>query len=148
MARSLMRQFSRSHLASKVTELYETHHRTGSEPDTKAITAVLDAVLSDLTGDVYLVFDALDECPEDRDRILVIDLLKDLLKQYSTEIRLHILITSRPAQDIQDGLDQFSKIDLEARLAEDVKTIVTSRLTQPRLKRWILQSMILSLTNC
>lgn len=137
MCRSLIRQLSRSPLAPEVIKIWEEHHLKGSQPDSKAIYGVLHDLLSAIRGDIYLVFDALDECPENeesKERGSLLSLLEDLLERHSTKI--HILATSRPEPDIQQRLERFSKIDLEAHLAEDVKTFVTLRLAQNPLNRW------------
>lgn len=137
MSRSLIRQLSRSPLAPEVINIWEEHHLKGSQPDSKAISCVLHSLLSAIRGEIYLVLDALDECPENeesKERGSLLLLLEDLLKRHSTKI--HILATSRPEPDIQQKLERFSKIDLEAHLAEDVKTFVTISLAQNPLKRW------------
>ncbi|KAJ5322943.1 hypothetical protein N7452_011232 [Penicillium brevicompactum] len=139
MIRSLIRQLSRSPVAPEVTKIWKDHHLKGSQPDTNAVSDVLDDLLSHLTSDVYLVFDALDECPENeesKERALVLDFLEKLLERQGKEAQVHILVTSRPEQDIKERLDRFSKIDLEAHLAEDVKTFVNSCLAKRPLNRW------------
>lgn len=138
MARSLVRQLSRSPLLQGVTKIWEDHHLKGSQPDSKAIFAVLHDLLSRITSDVYLVFDALDECPENeesKERGLVLGFLEDLLERY-TKLPIHVLITSRPEQDIKRRLNRFPKIDLEAHLAEDVKIFVDSCLGKEPLRLW------------
>ncbi|CAG8929162.1 unnamed protein product [Penicillium salamii] len=137
MFRSLVRQLSRSPLAPAVTKLWEDHHLKGSQPDSEAIFDVLNDLISGIKGEIYLVFDALDECPENeevKERSSLLSLLERLIERHSTKI--HILATSRPEQDIVHKFEQFSKIDLEAHLAEDVKTFVTSCLAKAPLNRW------------
>lgn len=137
MSRSLIRQLSRSPLAPEVIKIWEEHHLKGSQPDSKGISGVLHDLLSGIRGDIYLVFDALDECPENeksKERGSLLSFLEVLLKRHSTKI--HILATSRPEPDIQQRLEQFSKIDLEVHLADDVKTFVTLCLAQNPLNRW------------
>ena len=139
MIRSFIRQLSRSPVAPEVTKIWKDHHLKGSQPDTNAVSDVLDDLLSHLTSDVYLVFDALDECPENeesKERALVLEFLEKLLERQRNEAQMHILVTSRPEQDIKESLDRFSKIDLEAHLAEDVKTFVNSCLAKRPLNRW------------
>ncbi|KAJ6006711.1 hypothetical protein N7451_004655 [Penicillium sp. IBT 35674x] len=137
MARSLIRQLSRSPLSSELTKLWENHHLRGSQPDSKAVFDLLDNLLSSIDGDIYLIFDALDECPENeetKERGLLLELLESILERHNTKV--HVLVTSRPEQDIKERLDRFSKIDLTAYLAEDVKTFVTLCLTKAPLNRW------------
>ncbi|CAG8137063.1 unnamed protein product [Penicillium salamii] len=137
MFRSLVRQLSRSPLAPAVTKLWEDHHLKGSQPDSEAVFDVLNDLISGIKGEIYLVFDALDECPENeesKERGSLLSRLEGLIERHSTKI--HILATSRPEQDIAHKFEQFSKIDLEAHLAEDVKTFVTSCLAKAPLNRW------------
>jgi hypothetical protein len=61
-------------------------------------------------GPVYLILDALDECPKTSGvssiRIQVLDLVRDLV-----DLRLpslHICVTSRPEVDIQDTLESLA----------------------------------------
>ncbi|KAJ5362407.1 hypothetical protein N7541_003251 [Penicillium brevicompactum] len=127
LARSLIRQLSRSPLVSSVKDLWKEHHQKGSQPDSKAILAVLNDIISSISGQVYLVFDALDECPGNvslSQRESLLSLLTDLIEQHKDKV--HILATSRPEQDISQQLREFSMFDLESYLAEDVKTFVTA----------------------
>ena len=127
LARSLIRQLSRSPLVSSVKDLWKEHHQKGSQPDSKAILAVLNDIISSISGQVYLVFDALDECPGNASlsqRESLLSLLTDLIEQHKHKV--HILATSRPEQDISQQLKEFSMFDLESYLAEDVKTFVTA----------------------
>jgi hypothetical protein len=137
MTRSLIRQLSRSPLAPSVTKVWEYYSRRGSQPDSRTIANVLKDVLSSIPGEVFLVFDALDECPENaelKERGSLLRILVDLLEGYKDKI--HILATSRPEQDIRLSLDQFPNLDLEAYLAEDVKIFVDSSIADSLLNRY------------
>ncbi|GAQ10062.1 hypothetical protein ALT_7383 [Aspergillus lentulus] len=136
MTRSLIRQLSRSPLLPSVVKIWNEHRLKGSEPDSQAISNLLDDVVSSIPGNVYLIFDALDECPVNaysKERRSLLSLLTGLLERYRSKV--HILATSRAEQDIKEKLEVFCKIDLEARLADDVKTFVTTSIAQPPLKR-------------
>lgn len=139
MARSLIKQLSRSPLPSSVVSLWKEHHLQRDEPKSQAILDVLDAVVSGVPdeGRVYLVFDALDECPgaTNQERMTLFSLLMGLLERHKDKV--HILATSRPEEDIREELNQFPKIDLEDRLGEDVKIFVHAELQRrPRLSRY------------
>ncbi|RDH35841.1 hypothetical protein BDQ94DRAFT_168171 [Aspergillus welwitschiae] len=138
LIRSLIRQLCRSPLPSAVVNLWKKHHVRRSQPDSTTIRSVLDEVLSEIPDQdrVYLVFDALDECPNSgfpSERESLLSLLSHLLKRHRGKV--HILATSRPEKDIHKELSEFPKVDLEARLAEDVKTFVDVALAR-RLNIW------------
>lgn len=135
--RSLIRQLSRSPLAPSVTKVWESHSRRGSQSDSRTIFNILGDVLSSIRGEVFLVFDALDECPENaelKERGSLLRILVDLLEGYKDKI--HILATSRWEQDIRLSLGQVPRLDLEACLAEDVKTFVTTSIADGLLNRY------------
>lgn len=136
LSRSLIRQLSWSPLASSITNIWKENYQRGSQPDSETILAVLDDVLSKISGEVYLVFDALDECPENaysKERGSLLALLVGLLKRHPNKV--HILATSRPEEDIGQTLEKFSMVDLEGCLAEDVKRFVTVSISQ-HLNKW------------
>ncbi|KAJ5352445.1 hypothetical protein N7452_001419 [Penicillium brevicompactum] len=136
MIRSMMRQLSQSPLLPGMRDLWKEHARRGSQPNSQDISKTFDNLISSIAGEIYFVFDALDECPQStysRERALVLSLLIDLLRRY--ESKVHILVTSRPEHDIQHELGKFSRIDLEARLAEDVKSFVSSSVARDPLRR-------------
>lgn len=136
LSRSLIRQLSWSPLASSITNIWKENYQRGSQPDSETILAVLDDVLSKISGEVYLVFDALDECPENaysKERGSLLALLVGLLKRHPNKV--HILATSRPEEDIGQTLEKFSMVDLEGCLAEDVKRFVTASISQ-HLNKW------------
>jgi hypothetical protein len=137
MSRSLIKQLSRSPLAPSVTKVWESHFRRGSQPDSKAISDVFKDVFSSIPGEVFLVFDALDECPENaklKERRSLLRILVDMLEGYNDKI--HILATSRPERDIYLSLEKFPNLDLESKLTEDVKTFVTTSIADGRLNRY------------
>lgn len=136
LIRSLIRQLSRSPLLSSVTNLWNEHHLRGSQPDSEAILTVLDAVLASISGQVYLVFDALDECPltaSSKERESLLSLLVGRLHRHKDKV--HILALSRSEADIRQELKKFSNLDIEAYLAEDVEAFVAASLSQSRLNR-------------
>ncbi|KAF9892568.1 hypothetical protein FE257_000970 [Aspergillus nanangensis] len=137
MTRSLIRQLSRSPLLPSVIKIWNEHHLKGSQPDSQAISILLDDVVSSIPGNVYLIFDALDECPVNaysKERRSLLSLLTGLLERHRNKI--HILATSRAEQDIKEELEVFSKIDLEARLADDVKSFVKTSIAEAPLKKF------------
>lgn len=131
LSRSLIRQLSWSPLASSITDIWKENYQRASQPDSETILAVLDDVLARISSQVYLVFDALDECPENassKERGSLLALLVGLLERHRN--KAHILATSRPEEDISQALGKFSKVDLEVRLAEDVQRFVTTSISR------------------
>ncbi|KAJ6020502.1 hypothetical protein N7540_006006 [Penicillium herquei] len=137
MIRSLIKQLSRSPLTPSVSNLRKEHQYQGSQPGSKALRNILEDVLSKIPGEVYLVFDALDECPQNaqtKERRSLLSLLTGLLERYNDKV--YILATSRPERDIEQSLGKFPKIDLETRLADDVRKFVTTSIEEGDFSEW------------
>ncbi|KAJ6032624.1 hypothetical protein N7540_003356 [Penicillium herquei] len=135
MIRSLIRQLSRSPLAESVTELWKKNALKGSELESDAISELFLDVVSRITGEIYLVIDALDECPENAfssERGLALSFLMDTLERFNKKV--HILVTSRQEYDIEKKLGAFPRIDLEASLAKDVESFVARSIEKSLLK--------------
>ncbi|KAH9012150.1 hypothetical protein EDB84DRAFT_1405695 [Lactarius hengduanensis] len=94
-----------------LTRLYETHDDGACQPSDKALIQCLKKMLTlPNQGPVYLMLDALDECPDTSDvpsaREQVLDLVKDLVSLRPSN--LHIGVTSRPEADIRDALKSLA----------------------------------------
>ena len=91
--------------------LYEGHDNGTRQPSDSALMQCLKEMLTlPNQGPVYIIIDALDECPDTSDvpsaREQVLDLVKDLV---SLQIpSLHICVTSRPEVDISDALETLA----------------------------------------
>ena len=128
------------------SQLYETHGNGEYQPSDKALTECLKKMLTlPNQGPIYLVIDALDECPDTCDvpspREQVLDLVKDLV-----ELRLpglHICVTSRPEVDIRDALESLASQTVSLQdecgqkndIANYVKSVVYSG-SGKFMKRW------------
>ena len=94
-----------------LSRLYERHDDGASKPSTSTMVACLKEMLalSD-PGPIYIVLDALDECPNTfgipSPRKQVLDLLKDLVGLQLSD--LHICVTSRPEIDIRVALEPLA----------------------------------------
>ncbi|KAL2833717.1 hypothetical protein BDW59DRAFT_179437 [Aspergillus cavernicola] len=131
MVRSLIRQFSQKPLAPSVTQIWEQHGNRGSQPSRDTLAETLDDVISKARGELFLVLDALDECPDEprrSERAALLSLLVGLSQRHKD--KLHILATSRPERDIQSMLAKYPTVDLQARLAEDVETFVRAKVAE------------------
>jgi hypothetical protein len=96
LIRSLIRQFSTPYggLPATLTKLFHSCHDGGSQPKVKSLQDTLILIL-EAFDDVYIVLDALDECAERKDLLKWITEMTNLRKD-----KLHLLVTSRPEEDI------------------------------------------------
>jgi hypothetical protein len=108
--------------------------------------------------EVYLVFDALDECPE-QEREEVLGFITSILTLESTSCRVKVFATSRPEADISDAFEKHNVPTIRI-LAENVKSDIetytrsqveilrkgkngkTLHITDDNLKDKIVQSII------
>ena len=127
-----------------LSHLYSTHDHGVQDPSDGALTKCLEKMLG-LSGKapVYLILDALDECPNASGtptaRENVLSLVEDLV-----DLRLpnlHICLTSRPEVDIQTVLDplQFRSISLhdqEGQKQDILDYIRSVVLSDRKTQRW------------
>ena len=89
-----------------VHRLYLTHGRGTQRPSNDILIDCLEEMLTVVTKHpIFIVMDALDECPDvgmPTPREAVLDLLKDLVRLDLPN--LHVCVTSRPEVDIQNML--------------------------------------------
>ncbi|KAJ5995824.1 hypothetical protein N7481_002801 [Penicillium waksmanii] len=120
-----------------ITKLWESHSRPGTKPDQQTLCEALDEALRDLEGQVFLVLDALDECPNAPGRYQRNFALDFLLKlQASHPTKLHILATSRPEPDIRSRFEGCRTLDLEMKLGGDVETFVRAQVAGGPIKEF------------
>ena len=94
-----------------LSHLYKTHDNGTRQASDKALMECLQEMLAlPSKGPVYLILDALDECPDTSDvpspREQVLDLVKDLVDLQLP--KLHICATSRLEVDIRDALESIA----------------------------------------
>jgi hypothetical protein len=129
-----------------LSRLYEAHDNGARQPSDKALTQCLKEMLTlPDQGPVYLIMDALDECPDTSDvpsaREQVLDLVKDLVGLRLPNLR--ICVTSRPEVDISDALESLASqtVSLQDELgqkkdiADYVRSVVYSG-SGKFMKRW------------
>ncbi|KAF6824120.1 vegetative incompatibility protein HET-E-1 [Colletotrichum musicola] len=115
--------------------LYEKHRR-GSPPDLGLLDCLRQIVRA--FGEVYIFLDALDESPQDTYRDSVMETIADI--RGWSEPCLHLLVTSRGAVDIRDGL-QAAPSEIvnmsNGDVGKDIAVFVTQFLQRnPRLQKW------------
>ena len=124
--------------------LYSAHGEGSEKPANDSIVRCFKGMLT-TTGQapIYLVIDALDECPNDTGilspREKVLDLVNELVELRLPNLRL--CITSRPEFDIHTTLEPLAtqKVSLhdESGQKQDISDYVTSVVHSDRkMKRW------------
>ena len=135
MISSILRQFMPRTLPASMFKLWEEHRHRGSKPQQQKLAEILDSVLETSQGELFLILDALDECPAKHDeRRSLLQFLEELLGKHRA--KLHILATSRPEPDIRSRLEQYQSVNLETGLGEDVETFVRAQVAHGRLCEW------------
>ncbi|KAH9047932.1 ankyrin repeat-containing domain protein, partial [Lactarius deliciosus] len=96
-----------------ISRIYSTHGKGTQKPSDEVLINCLTNVLSAITqGPVYIIVDALDECPNTsgvrppRERVL--SLIKDLVNLRLPNV--HICVTSRPEIDIRIRLEPLTSL--------------------------------------
>ncbi|KAI1751736.1 hypothetical protein F4782DRAFT_540762 [Xylaria castorea] len=115
------------HTPAVVQTLHKTHEKEKTRPSLSDISTTIRRVFEDYTI-VYIVVDALDECPDEyRDA-----LLSELKNLQAPRVRL--MVTSRPAGTISEKFKDAVKLPIKAH-GEDVKSLVQGQI--PRLARCV-----------
>jgi hypothetical protein len=131
-------------LCDVLLELYSAHQNGSEQPNDNSLARCLKDMLTTMGPiPIYLIVDALDECPNDSgipsSREKVLELMKELIGLHLPNLRL--CITSRPEFDIRTTLgplatQQVSLHD-ESGQKQDINDYVTSVVrSDVRMKRW------------
>ena len=127
-----------------LVKFYSEHAKGSRHPSDDALAKCLKNLL-ELPGlaPVYIIVDALDECPNisgvspPRDEVL--NLIEELIKSEIPNLR--VCVTSRPEADIKDVLDSiiFRSVSLhdESGQKDDIEEYIKSVInTNKKNKRW------------
>jgi hypothetical protein len=118
-------------LPSALEELYEKIQKNkDKQPDKENLIGCLQQLITSF-GDVFIVIDALDECPERRE---VLSLFKAMISWKFSHLR--ILITSRDESDIRETLAPVLTAQLsinEDLVDADIRTHVAQELKKGEL---------------
>ena len=127
-----------------LSHLYSTHDHGRRKPSDSALTQCLKKMLSlPSQGPVYLIIDALDECPNHTgmptSREEVLDLIQDLVDLHLPN--LHICVTSRPEIDIQSALEPLTSLCIslhnQTGQTQDIIDYVSSVVCSDKMiQRW------------
>ena len=127
-----------------LSDFYLEHDKGLRRPSDDALARCLKDLLK-LPGlpPVYIIVDALDECPNTfafpSPRAKVLNLLKDFIKSQISNLR--ICVTSRPETDIKDALNDliFRSVSLHelSEQKKDIEVYIESAInTHPKNRRW------------
>jgi hypothetical protein len=126
-----------------LSKFYSAHDKGSRPPSDDALVGCLKDLLK-LPGlaPVYLIVDALDECPNPSvvrsPRSKVLSLIKELVK--TQILNLRVCVTSRPELDIKDVLDPliFRSVSLhdESGQKRDIEDYIKSVISTRTTKRW------------
>ncbi|KAI8658210.1 NACHT domain-containing protein [Fusarium keratoplasticum] len=109
---NLLRQLvaGQSHIPDAVQDVYKEHSKRGSKLKFEEISKILHS-LSALYSRVFIIVDALDECPsrDGRRNILLSEIMK-----LQTALSANVLCTSRPIPDIETWFPKAVSIKVRA----------------------------------
>jgi hypothetical protein len=143
---SLLVQLSNrsDNLCTILSKLYSAHDRGSEQPSEDALMECLKDMLKlPGQGEIYIVMDALDECPNfsgyptPREQVLMtMQELVDLCLPH-----VHFCIMSRPEVDIRDALEPLAvhKVSLheQAGQNQDISNYIKSVVySDPKMRRW------------
>lgn len=137
---SLLRQLCSVTVAvpTIIQNLWKQHNVSGSRPNNESLLTVLDEMLVGFAREsrqVFMVFDALDECParlnhaaassvDDKQMNQRSDVLDTLIHLNEKHSNLRIVATSRNEVDIQSRLESQPRLNIEDSLSDDVEIFV------------------------
>ncbi len=142
LLRSLIRQLAgaANEFPRVIFDLDREFKALGREPGTRRLLSTLDSIIKSIDRDVFVVIDALDECPEKADHAKRQNLLNQINELLSVKNEnLHLLTTSRKEVDIQESLQAVAAatLDIQTAFRGDIELFVKNRLQEERcLARW------------
>ena len=124
--------------------LHSAHQNGSHQPTDESLARCLKDMLTTMGQvPIYLIMDALDECPNDSgipsSREMVLKLVKELVELRHPNLRL--CITSRPEFDIRTKLDplatqQLSLHDESGQKQDIIDYVISVVRSDERMKRW------------
>ena len=127
-----------------LSRIYLEHDEGARAPSDETVTKCLTEMVSlPVQGPIYIILDALDECPNNSGlptaREEVLNLIDDLVT--SCPPKLHICVTSRPEIDIQTGIEPLTSLRVslqnETGQKEDIMDYISSVVhSDKKMGRW------------
>ena len=127
-----------------LSRIYSAHNKGAQKPSDETLIKCLTEMVSlPVQRSIYLIVDALDECPNDSGlptaREEVLDLINDLVGLRLPNLR--ICVTSRPEIDIQTALEPLIMLRVslhnQSGHKEDIADYVSSVVySDKKMRRW------------
>ena len=128
----------------KLSRIYSAHRKGKRKLSDETLTKCLIEMVSlPVQGPIYLIVDALDECPNNSGmptpREEVLDLIKNLVCLHLPN--LHICVTSRPEIDIQTTLEPLTSLRVShhnqsGQTKDIVDYIISVVYSDNKMRRW------------
>lgn len=127
----------REHLSADVKALYKINANKGIRPTLREVSNILQSEVTRYSR-VFIVLDALDECPEaNGSRISLLTALRAL------QPTVNLMVTSRFAETIAHEFKDAKQLEISAKV-EDVRTYVSDRISRDgRLSKFVIQDATL-----
>lgn len=121
--------------------LYNGCEKGDCKPSVDALYVTFQNMLQQ-AGEAYIILDALDECKKRKEYPTrgLLTLMKDLAK--SQQSNIHLLVTSRPEQDITSSIESWARnrdiIPIQnEKVADDVRAYIKERVRESKgMERW------------
>jgi hypothetical protein len=149
LVRSLCRQLygKERKVQERLDSLYSSCDNGHQQPTNEALEAAFNDMIQQ-AGEVWIVVDALDECRTRKGfpTIGLLSWLKTLLD--TQQLNVHLLVTSRPEQDIESAITGWDRIQdvvpIQSKSTmDDIRAYVHTRVRQhPGLARWQQQPKV------
>jgi hypothetical protein len=127
-----------------ISRVYLAHGKGARKPSDETLTRCLTEMVSlPVQVPIYIIMDALDECPNDSGlptpREEVLDLVKNLAGLHVPN--LHVCVTSRPEIDIQSALEGLTSLRVslhnQSGQKKDIVDYISSAVySDTKMRRW------------
>jgi hypothetical protein len=137
---SLLKQILQDHprVSGRIKQFYEHHQERADRPTVGEITKVLKAQFT-LFSKVFIIVDALDECPEDDGTRA--DLVETLRMLRAKNMKLMVTSRDIPSIDLAHDFEGVTRLDIRAR-DEDVRAFVECHISRYRFTSDLKQSIV------
>jgi hypothetical protein len=108
LIRSLIWQFSLKCKGKVLVDLYASCGNGHQEPTLDDLQNTLQRIINGFSS-TFIILDALDECAE-REKLL--NWIQTLILEKDINLGLHLIVTSRPEQEIEDRFKSYHYLDL------------------------------------
>ncbi|KKA19770.1 Uncharacterized protein T310_6236 [Rasamsonia emersonii CBS 393.64] len=141
MIRSLISQLynKQEDIREQLNSLFSSCEDGRRQPTTESLNISLRQMIQQV-GEVWIVLDALDECNTRKETEALLLWIKCIL---DSELRnVHLIVTSRPEQDIESAISEWARTEdmiaiQKAFVTNDIREYVRTKIREDEgLKRW------------